>query len=136
MHKRATSATSSVECANTTASGSIGGYGDSSRPWCSRTACAIDRRSPKRAFKASRQAGGTGRRNASAGWGAFMASTQLRKQVPPFYAHLPTEPTTLAADMPRPSGQDPMHRQHGFLCSPAAPDHYRMRSFCIRLPAV
>ena len=46
-----TSATSSVLSQNTTASGGGTSNGDSSRPCCSRTASAVEQRSPKRAFK-------------------------------------------------------------------------------------
>src|SRR5690606_2932612 len=60
-HCLTASATSSVLRANTTASGGVTGNGDSSRPWCSRTALALLKRSPKRARSASTSVPGSGR---------------------------------------------------------------------------
>jgi hypothetical protein len=61
----------------TTTSGGVTGKGDSSRPCCSRTAGAVEQRSPKRARKASSMAPGTGRGSTAGiawlGSGAFMA---------------------------------------------------------------
>ncbi len=72
-----TAATSSVLSQNTTSSGGVTGNGDSSRPCCSRTAAALEQRSPKRWRSASSIAGGTGRGStwgsSSCGSGAFMA---------------------------------------------------------------
>src|SRR5215204_2839644 len=53
-------ATSSVEVANTTAAGGIGGYGDSSRPWWSRTESAVENRSPKIFCTAAENSAGSG----------------------------------------------------------------------------
>jgi hypothetical protein len=58
------STTSSVDSANTTASGGVTGNGDSSRPWCSRTASAVLKRSPNRARSRSASASGSGRLSA------------------------------------------------------------------------
>src|SRR5882672_1441901 len=74
-----TAATSSVLSQNTTSSGGGTSNGDSSRPCCSRTASALEQRSPKRAFSASNIAGGTGRGSSlgsrCAGSGAFMENS-------------------------------------------------------------
>ena len=56
-HRLTTSTTSCVLSANTTPSGGVSGKGDSSRPWCSRTACAVENRLPKRCCRALARAG-------------------------------------------------------------------------------
>jgi hypothetical protein len=68
-------ATSSVDSQNTTASGGAASYTDSPRPCWSRTAAAVEQRSPKRTFSASSIAGGMGRRSTRGcrSFGAFMA---------------------------------------------------------------
>ncbi len=82
------SATSAVLSQNTTASGGGTSKGDSSRPCCSRTAAAVEQRSPKHDFKASISADGiargakTGRR--WVGRGAFIGDLLVRNRNPGF----------------------------------------------------
>ncbi len=72
---RATAAaTSSLLSQNTTASGGGTSKGDSSRPCCSRTTCAVLQRLPKRACRAASSAAGMGRGTmACSGKGAFIS---------------------------------------------------------------
>src|SRR5690606_40977673 len=92
--------TSAVLRANTTASAGVTGNGDSSRPWCSRTALALVKRTPKRARSDATGASGNGRFSVAGnprGW--FMAFS-----VDPVDCSPPRKPAT--APVRRPGRRD------------------------------